>query len=882
MKLCPDREQLELLLDNRLVDTARAEVERHVEGCADCQQTLEELTGARECGPVRRTEVLNPFAGTPSTSMSGRVGAIKEHQTPPETQVRRTSVADTDISFLFGVGSEIGRYRVIRLLDQGGFGQVYPAHDNDLDRTVAIKVTSPDRIAGPEAALAYLGEARALARLDHPHIVPIHDVGRTDHGLCYIVSKYIEGTDLRDRLRHARPTLRESIELVAVIAEALHHAHSRDLVHRDIKPANILIDSSGKPWLADFGLALKDEDYGKGPSVVGTPIYMSPEQARGEGHRVDGRSDIFSLGVVFYELLTGRRPFRGDSHREILERIVAAEPRPPRQVDDTIPRELERICQKAISKRASERYNTAGDMAEDLRSFLEAEAANVSGAANLAPRSAPPGSNHQTAPLAAASGASDSNLTPIRIIPKGLRSFDQHDADFFLALLPGARDRNGLPESIRFWKTRIETTGTEGIGLAFLEETFSASTAPPEHRFHQKAAQAVLKALLPETGTDIKGQMRSRQELLEASGYANRPRDFDDLIHILDPELRLITPTDPEGSSGEGQTTTHPEERYYQFTHDYLVHSLRDWLTRKQRETRRGRAELRLAERSSLWKAKPENRRLPSVLEWANIRLLTKRRDWTEHERRMMRKAGWIHGSRMVGAVFLVGLLGWGSIEGYGSLRASSLVEALRTASTTDVPVLVRQLDAYRRWANPRLKTLVQNADFSSREKLHGSLALLPVDASQVDYLYSRLIEADPGDLPVLRDALKIHRATLTPRLWTVLESANPGDLSLLLAASALADYDAASPRWESLGGKVMQALIRVNPVFLGPWLDALRPARTPITTSVAAIFRNAANLLMDADPKAYSACLAVAQYHEEVTVPHFQAEIARTLAHVE
>ena len=164
--------------------------------------------------------------------------------------------------------------------------------------------------------------------------------------------------------------------------------------------------------------------------------------------------------------------------------------------------------------------------------------------------------------------------------------------------------------------TLKEVGGTEGIGLAFLEETFSASTAPPEHRFHQKAAQAVLKALLPETGTDIKGQMRSRQELLEASGYANRPRDFDDLIHILDPELRLITPTDPEGRGGrlrapQGDTAG---EKYYQLTHDYLVHSLRDWLTRKQKETRRGRAELLLADRAAVWNARPENRQLPSLL----------------------------------------------------------------------------------------------------------------------------------------------------------------------------------------------------------------------------------------------------------------------------
>src|SRR5262249_22917908 len=155
-----------------------------------------------------------------------------------------------------------------------------------------------------------------------------------------------------------------------------------------------------------------------------------------------------------------------------------------------------------------------------------------------------------------------------------------------------------------------EVGGTEGVGLTFLEGSFSASTAPPEHRFHQKAAQAVLKALLPESGTDIKGQMRSRQELLAASGYANRPRDFDDLIRILDPELRLITPTDPEGTPSEDQQTT-ASGQYYVLSPDYLFHSLRDGLNRKQRETRRGRAELRLAERSASWNAKPDNRHLP-------------------------------------------------------------------------------------------------------------------------------------------------------------------------------------------------------------------------------------------------------------------------------
>ena len=165
--------------------------------------------------------------------------------------------------------------------------------------------------------------------------------------------------------------------------------------------------------------------------------------------------------------------------------------------------------------------------------------------------------------------------------------------------------------------------GTEGVGVTFLEETFSAATAPPEHRYHQKAARAVLKALLPESGTDIKGHMRSHAELLEASGYGSRPKDFDDLLRILDSEIRLITPTDPEGEdevrvSGPRSPagTQSGCTKYYQLTHDYLVPSLRDWLTRKQKETRRGRAELLLADRAAVWNARPENRQLPSLWQW--------------------------------------------------------------------------------------------------------------------------------------------------------------------------------------------------------------------------------------------------------------------------
>jgi hypothetical protein len=156
---------------------------------------------------------------------------------------------------------------------------------------------------------------------------------------------------------------------------------------------------------------------------------------------------------------------------------------------------------------------------------------------------------------------------------------------------------NGKPWSPA---TLREVGGTEGVGVTFLEETFASAKANPKHRAHQRAAQAILRALLPEAGSDIKGQMRSEAELLDASGYAGRPRGFAEVVHVLDSELRLITPTDPEGSTSEAPTAGAGARRFYQLTHDYLVHSLRDWLTRKQRETRRGRAELRLAERAAL------------------------------------------------------------------------------------------------------------------------------------------------------------------------------------------------------------------------------------------------------------------------------------------
>jgi formylglycine-generating enzyme required for sulfatase activity len=406
--------------------------------------------------------------------------------------------------------------------------------------------------------------------------------------------------------------------------------------------------------------------------------------------------------------------------------------------------------------------------------------------------------------------------------------------------------------------------GTEGVGVTFLEETFSAATAPPEHRYHQKAARADLTILLPETGSDIKGHMRSYAELLEASGYGNRPRDFDDLLRILDNEIRLITPIDPEGKdddllarrASEGVPSlarrANADSRYYQLTHDYLVHSIREWLTRKQKETRRGRAELLLADRAAVWNARPENRQLPSLVQWFTIRWWTQKKTWTAPQQKMMARAGKVHALRGLALGLLLAVAaGTGLVirervvEQRQATHAAGLIRRLLDADTAQVPGIVGELADYRNLTDPLLREEYGKAADRSRQKLHASLALLPVDGSQVTYLYDRLLDAEPHEFPVISDALAAHKDDLLENLWAVALNPESGGVgrpapsARQRAAAALAQYDPESDRWAKCSPLVANHLVRENPVYLGQWTEAFRPVKKSLIVPLADIFRD-------------------------------------------
>ena len=437
MTPCPTDDELRQLLGGQLPADTSGPLARHTDQCPDCQRRLERLlddpaesrwrallgqaggeavtklapdaesfdtaravacapyaAGGRRADPgLRPGEALlrrlraDPAqtATVPASTLRLRCphcGEPAPLSSPPPREVRCEGCRGT---FLVearggygaaGLPIRVGRFEVLALLGQGGFGSVYKARDPELDRVVAIKVPRPGAFGSSGDAERFLREARSAARLRHPGIVPVHEIGH-ERGLPYIVADFIDGTTLNDHMAHGPLGFRESALLVAQLAEALDFAHRHQVIHRDIKPGNVLLDRTGRPHLTDFGLARRNDEreitLTMDGQIVGTPAYMAPEQAAGDLARVDSRSDVYSLGVVLYELLTGGLPFRG-TMRMLLHQVQHEEPRPPRRLNDRIPRDLETVCLKAMAKDPRRRYPSAGALAEDLRRFLKGEA----------------------------------------------------------------------------------------------------------------------------------------------------------------------------------------------------------------------------------------------------------------------------------------------------------------------------------------------------------------------------------------------------------------------------------------------------------------------------------------------------------------------------
>ena len=271
---------------------------------------------------------------------------------------------------------DFGDYELLEQIGRGGQGVVFRARQKSLNRTVALKIIGLGQWATKAHLKRFRLEAEAAARLEHPGIVPIHEVGERD-GSCYFSMKFVEGGQLDEVARREPMPIRQAVELIAKVARTVHYAHEHGILHRDIKPGNILLDAKGEPHLTDFGLARLVESESSVThtlDVLGTPSYMAPEQAVGNNAAVSSTTDVYGLGAVLYQLLTGQPPFAGGTTYETIKLLLDTEPRQPRLLNPKIDRDLSTICLKCLEKDPKRRYSSALALAEDLGTLAKARA----------------------------------------------------------------------------------------------------------------------------------------------------------------------------------------------------------------------------------------------------------------------------------------------------------------------------------------------------------------------------------------------------------------------------------------------------------------------------------------------------------------------------
>ncbi len=362
MSNCPDRDRLAAYLAGALPAADRPALDGHLEVCPACGRILATLAGG-----AGLSDLLGPPA--PPLPPFLRALAARPPERPPATAVHFPGPPTGR-----GPLGQLGSYHVVRLLGRGAFGAVYEAHDDSLGQTVALKVLRPERAEDAQERARFEREGRQIAAVRHPNVVAVYSVGQTPgFPPPYLVMEYVGGGSLDARLRAAgRLDPRAAAALVAGAARGVAAAHDQGIVHRDLKPANVLLDAAGEPKVADFGLARRHADVSTIQVLAGTPAYMAPEQAR-FARFVGPPADVWALGVILYECLTGERPFDGGSTAEILHGVTSKEPARVRARVPNVPRDLETIVGECLVKEPEGRYRTAGELADDLDRFGRGE-----------------------------------------------------------------------------------------------------------------------------------------------------------------------------------------------------------------------------------------------------------------------------------------------------------------------------------------------------------------------------------------------------------------------------------------------------------------------------------------------------------------------------